>query len=215
MSPASTRRASAPRNLPRRKPAGSGFTLVELLVVLVIIALFSGVLLTGFDRVLDIRQRLATFLDGVEAPVLVADWFRSTVSGLVPDADTGRDRFVGEPRRFTGLTLAPLNQTAGVPIRIAWEVVFDPDSGRSYLRYRNGAEAPLTIASWPGDTGGLVYCGADYACRDTWSTDPKAPRQAGHPPQLPSLIRLAAVKGTEAWTILAAPVASPAALPTR
>ena len=57
--------------------AAAGFTLVELLVVLMIVALISGVLLSGFERVLDIRLRLAAFLDGVEAPTLVADWFRA------------------------------------------------------------------------------------------------------------------------------------------
>ena len=73
------------------RPPGvpGGFTLVEMLVVLMIIGLISAVLLTGFERVLDIRLRLAAFLDGVEAPVLVADWFRATVGGLVADPVRG------------------------------------------------------------------------------------------------------------------------------
>src|SRR5436853_4476096 len=110
-------RGSGPLRRRNAKPE-SGFTLVELLVVLVIAALISGVLLSGFERVLDIRLRLAAFLDGVDAPTLVADWFRASVGGLLPDAKTGHDRFAGNLRRMTGLSLAPINAAAGVPTRI-------------------------------------------------------------------------------------------------
>jgi prepilin-type N-terminal cleavage/methylation domain-containing protein len=96
VSPGSRRPISASGPFRRRDAtAATGFTLVEMLVVLVIAALISGVLLSAFERVLDIRVRLAAFLDGVDAPTLVADWFRASVGGLVPDAKTGRDRFAG------------------------------------------------------------------------------------------------------------------------
>jgi prepilin-type N-terminal cleavage/methylation domain-containing protein len=182
----------------RDAEAAAGFTLVEMLVVLVIVALISGVLLSAFERVLDIRLRLAAFLDGVDAPVLVADWFRASVGGLVPDAETGRNRFAGTAHRMSGLSLAPLNAAAGVPTQILWEVVFDADAGRSYLRYRNGEDRTMTIASWPGDYGGLHYCGDDLACHDSWPLDDRSI-------QLPALIRLDAIKGSERWPILAAP----------
>src|SRR5712691_10983060 len=178
-----------------RKAPECGFTLTELLVVLV-----SGVLLSGFERVLDIRVRLAAFLDGVKAPVLVADWFRSSVSGLLADSPSGTDRFAGGPRRLTGLSIAPVNGSAGVPTRIAWEVVYEPDAGRSYLRYRNDNGGEMTIASLPGDYGGLSYCGGDRTCHDSW---PATEQSA----QLPALIRLDALKGSEPWPILAAPQA--------
>src|SRR5438067_13335496 len=108
--PASGRHAGGTPAVPHKSissTAAAGFTLVELLVVLVIAALISGVLLSGFERVLDIRLRLAAFLDGVDAPTLVADWFRASVGGLLPDAKTGHDRFAGNIRRMTGLSLAP------------------------------------------------------------------------------------------------------------
>lgn len=183
----------------RSAPEG-GFTLTELLVVLVIVALVSGVLLSGFERVLDIRLRLAAFLDGVEAPVLVADWFRSSVAGLLADPAAGKDRFAGFPRRLSGLSIAPINGSAGVPTPIAWEVAYEPGAGRSYLRYRNDNDREMTIASWPGDYGGLRYCGADRTCHDSWPLSKESP-------ELPALIRLDAIKGTEPWPILAAPQA--------
>jgi prepilin-type N-terminal cleavage/methylation domain-containing protein len=178
--------------------ANGGFTLVELLVVLVIVGLISGVLLAAFDRVLDIRIRLSTFLDGVEAPTLVADWFRSTIGGLVPDSRAGAGYFSGNAHRLIGLTVAPLDEAPGVPMVMTWEVVYDPGTGRTHLRYRDSRDRTLDIASWPGELGGLRYCGPDFVCRDSWPPDKDAS-------ELPLLIRLDAVKGDALWPILAAP----------
>lgn len=200
MSPVSARPTKRRDKKPRR-PAlrQAGFTVIELLTVLVLIGLVSLVLLTGFEHVLDIRLRLVTFLDEVEAPVLVADWFRGTIAGLVADIPNGADRFVGRPREMIGMSLAPLNGAAGVPTRITWDIVFDEQTGRSSLRYRNGAEAELTLASWPGDVGGLRYCDQEFHCGGTWPPDNRAP-------QLPLLVELQMVRGSEPWPILAAPL---------
>jgi general secretion pathway protein J len=176
----------------------AGMTLVELLVVLVIVALVGVVLMSGFERVLDIRLRLAAFLDGTEAPTLIADWFRGSVKAMVADSDTGRDRFSGRPRVLAALSLAPLNGAAGVPTRVTWEIVYETGAGRTYLRYHNENDEPMTIASWPGNYGGFRYCGADLKCSDTWPVDRKST-------QLPALIRLDAIKGDAKWPILAAP----------
>jgi prepilin-type N-terminal cleavage/methylation domain-containing protein len=184
----------------------AGLSLIELLVVLVVVALIATVLTTGLERVLDIRLRLAAFLDGTDAPTLVADWFRDTVRGIIADADTGRDQFTGKPRIMAALSLAPLNGTTGVPTRITWNLDYDNAAGRTYLRYRNGEGEPMAVASWPGDYGGFRYCGGDLKCHDTWPADQKSP-------QLPALVRLDAVKGETKWAILAAPASDPGAQP--
>lgn len=200
MSPVS-QRPTSDRGAAQKRPVGAqaGFTVLELLTVLVLISLLSLVLMTGFERVLDIRSRLTTFVDETEAPVLVADWFRATISGLVADGPDGSDRFVGRPRQLVGLSLAPLNGTAGVPTRITWEIVFNDQTGRSSLRYRNRAEPDMIIASWPGDAGGLRYCDADLRCHDAWPADSRAT-------QLPFLVELVVIKGSDPWPILSAPI---------
>jgi hypothetical protein len=178
-----------------------------MLVVLVIVALITGILLFAFQRVLDIRVRLAAFLEGTDVPTLIAGWFRGSVDGLLPDVKDGVDQFIGAPRRFSGLSVAPIDGNPGVPTRISWELVFDPDRGRTYLRYQNANDQPLPVASWPGDLGSLRYCGPDLSCYDNW------PPHVEKATQLPSLIRLDAVRGTEFWPILAAPQADRDPLP--
>ena len=193
----------------------AGFTLIEILVVLVIVGLISATLLYAFQRVLDARLRLSTFLDGSDTPNLVAGWFRDSVDGMMPDVKGGPDAFEGAVRTFTGLTVAPLNGMAGVPTRITWDIVYDDNTQRTYLRYRSASDQTLTIASWPEDRGGFHYCGPDLTCYDSWPP-PKVKTD-----QVPALIRLDLVKGTEAWAILAAPTAAhnpippPLKLPTQ
>jgi prepilin-type N-terminal cleavage/methylation domain-containing protein len=187
--------------------ATAGFTLIEVLVVLALVALITAILLFAFQRVLDIRVRLAAFLEGTDVPTLIAGWFRGSVDGLLPDVKDGGDQFAGTPRRFSGLSVAPIDGIAGVPTRISWELAFDPDRGRTYLRYQDGDGQPLTVASWPGDLGGLHYCAPDLTCYDNW------PPPIEKPTELPSLIRLDAVRGTEFWPILAAPQADRDPLP--
>lgn len=192
------RRSGESEGRRRGADCAPGFTLIETLVVLVIAAAITAILMFAFDRVLDIRLRLAAFLEGTDVPTLVAGWFRDSADGLVADVKGGRNRFAGNARGFTGLSLAPIDGKPGVPTRISWQLQFNAASDRTYLRYREGAGDRLTIASWPGNLGSLRYCGADLVCHPHWPASDKAS-------ELPALIVLEAVKGTAFWPILAAP----------
>ena len=183
----------------RRSPAG-GFTLIEMLVVLVLVTLIGGIMMSALSQVFDLKQRLAVFLDGSETPGLVAGWFRDTTAGLLPDGATGADRFAGERRRFDGLSTMPLSGPPGVPTHIRWELVYDTAAGRSALTYAADGRPPLTVASWAGDVGEFRYCDGVRSCGSAWP-----PAAGGGSPQLPALIRLEARRGDAPWTILAAP----------
>jgi prepilin-type N-terminal cleavage/methylation domain-containing protein len=201
------RRSPGECTLQRR---GGGFTLIEMLVVLIIVAMISAIVVTSYQRILDIRVRLAAFLDGVDAPTMIAGWFRGSVEGLIADQKGGGDVFAGAPRRFAGLSVAAIDGTAGVPTRIAWELTFDPVTSRTALNYRRDDRAAMMVASWPGDRGQLRYCDPRLVCSESW---PPTDRLGSQQPasrtasQLPSLIILDAVRGTEAWPIVAAPQA--------
>lgn len=187
-----------------RSRAAAGFTLVEVLIVLLITALVGGILMFAFERVLDIRLRLAAFLEGIDTPTLIAGWFRDSVDGLVADVKDGRTPFAGAPRRFTGLSVAPVDGPSGVPTAITWQLVYNPQTRRTYLRYQAEGEDELTVASWPGDLGNLRYCDGNLDCYPDWP--PASDATGGRPAkELPALIRLEAVRGTQFWPILAAP----------
>src|SRR5271155_4319690 len=99
-----------------KRPASSsaGFTLMEILVVLVIASLVSGMLIVAFQQIMGLRLRLAAFLDGTDTPTLVAEWFRSSVDGLIIDPAEGAQPFAGDSHSLSGRTLAPLDGKAGV-----------------------------------------------------------------------------------------------------
>jgi prepilin-type N-terminal cleavage/methylation domain-containing protein len=187
------------RSRTRRGAKAHGFTLVEVIVVLVIVALISGALLAAFQRLLDVRLRIAGFLDGTDTPNLVAGWFRDSVNGMIPDVKGGAGVFTGNARRFSGLSTAPLNGMSGVPTPITWQLDYNADTGRTYLRYQAAADPGLTIASWPDNRGRIQYCTSLLACFDAW------PPRNLNVTQVPALIRLDVVKGIDAWAILASP----------
>ncbi len=56
----------------------SGFTLVEVLVTLVILAMVAAVAFGSLGQVFEARARLRPYLDESEKTTLVADWFRAT-----------------------------------------------------------------------------------------------------------------------------------------
>jgi prepilin-type N-terminal cleavage/methylation domain-containing protein len=202
---------------PRRSPGqctlqqrAGGFTLIEMLVVLVIVAMVSAIVVTSYQRILDIRVRLAAFLDGVDAPTMIAGWFRGSVEGLIADQKGAADVFAGTSRRFAGLSVAALDGTPGVPTRIAWELVFDPVAARTALSYRRDDRDAMMVASWPGDRGQLRYCDPRLVCSENWPPvdllgNPQLGSQRAS--QLPALIILDAVRGTAEWPIVAAPQA--------
>ena len=106
-----------------------GFTLIEMLVVLVLIALVVGLVFEGLGRVADLRHRLARHLDGALDNAIVGSWFRSSISALLPDRDGAPDAFRGGPSEMSGLTLQPLDQPTGAAVPFAWRLAADPASG--------------------------------------------------------------------------------------
>jgi hypothetical protein len=173
------------------------------MVALAILGLIAGIVMASFEGLLGVRTRLTAYLDASETPTVVAAWFRDSVAGLVAAPGAGEARFGADGRRLAGLSLAPIAGPSGLPTAIAWSLAYDEGSGRTTLYYRAGAGQRQAIASWPGDRGGFRYCDARLECSGSWP-----PPDADKAVQLPTLIRLDAVRGRQAWPILAAPRAA-------
>lgn len=163
----------------------SGFTLLEVLVVLVIIGLLSTLLLEGFSFVLDLRFRLLTQLQDVQQSALQEYGFRSSTAALVPDYHNGKHLFQGNAHELSGLTLAPLEASIGEVLPFAWQI--QHQEGMTTLRYRKSDGDYWEVAHWPGEEGRFLYQDEAGKWYPQW---PPQSFTATSPPQLPSLILL-------------------------
>ena len=192
-----------------------GFTLMEMLVVLVITSLAAGLLMQASTQVLGLQARLNAQLDGLRGPALGADWLRQVVQGLQPDYREGAHRFAGTARGFAGLTTNPLSGGYGGLEPFALVLEHDEASNTSALRYAPGAGAGVVAARladalpdgaaapvllrWPGAAPRLRYWDERGEPHDDWP-----PAQQGRWRPLPSRITLEGGQEDAPWVVVAA-----------
>ncbi len=133
----------------RSKSAQSGFTLVEMLVVFVMVGLISVLLLEGYVYVLSLRGRFVAQTEFLQQGILKRQWFVQSVQGLIADIPSlKRHDFQGQPTEFSGLSTAALTQLPGVPAVVSWRLISRGDS--SFLQYRSRVHGWWTVLQWPG-----------------------------------------------------------------
>lgn len=179
--------------------APRGFTLLEMLVVLVLTSLAAGLLMQASAHVLGLQQRLNGQLDRLRGPALSADWLRQVVQGLQPDYHDGAHRFTGTARGFAGLTTNALSGAYGGLEPFAVVLQHDAATDTTTLRYAPGAgasavatrladalppEAAVTLMRWPGNAQRLRYWDDKGAPHEDW------PPPLGQWRPLPSAITL-------------------------
>lgn len=193
---------------PSRRPGQRGFTLLEMLVVLVLTALVVGIVFEGLGRVADLRVRLARHLDGALDETIVGSWFRASVAALQTDLEGAPGAFRGGPQEMSGLTLKPIELPAGAPTAFAWRLVTETASGTVRLGYRGADGTWREIAAWPGTGARFLYAGPDGEWRNEWPP----PLSGGAPlgqvvsrqrPQLPRFVRLDGGTGPETRSTVA------------
>jgi len=169
-----------------------GFTLVEVLVVLVITALLSSLLLQALSHVYRLQARFGAQIDQSQGGAMRADWFRQLLQGLQADYADGPQRFTGGTGRIEGLSSTGLSATGGAPLPFTLEIL-PGAAGGGQLRYRAGA-AQLELISWNGagraEFAYLDAAGAEYAHWPPASVAPAAGRTPAPPPQLPATVLL-------------------------
>lgn len=136
------------------RPARSmqGFSLLEALVTLVIIALVVALLMQGLLQVLAMRARLADHDTRVTAALLHERWFRDSVGAAVADLPRGLAPFLGERDSARMLSASPLLDDGLVPVE--WRI--ERGVGGFALVYAQG-ERELPVLS-----DGLVDARFDY-----------------------------------------------------
>lgn len=141
--------------MPRRQQF-IGFTLVEMLVVLILVSLTSVLLIQGTSQLLIIRDRVLEHTEYQREDVLRRSWFGETVGSLIADLETiDEHRFMGDESGFSGLTLAALTRPAGMPVRIEWRVETEEDIFR--LLYAEQGGDWQHVWSWRPDFARFSY----------------------------------------------------------
>jgi prepilin-type N-terminal cleavage/methylation domain-containing protein len=162
----------------------AGFTLLEVLVVLLIVGLVAASLFEALSRLNDVRGRIGPYLGISEREGLMNSWFRTAVNDIVPDQQYGKHLFKGGASSFSGLSMAPLAGDPGAASPFLWELVYDGSHDRTILRYTGYDQKPIEVRSWHGSKAAFGYLGPDQSWNETWPPGLKKTKQ------LPLAIRL-------------------------
>jgi general secretion pathway protein J len=175
----------------------TGFTLVEMLVVLLMVGMVSGLLFDGAAQLMAMQARLERQLTRLRGEALRADWLRQVVQGLQPDYADGKQIFKGSPRGFSGLTTNPLSASYGALQPFAVTLTHEAADDSMRLSYGSGSKATV-LMSWPGGRGRLSYMDDLGKTHEAW------PPRLGLWPQLPRAITLEGERDGAPWLIAAA-----------
>lgn len=164
-------------------PNTRGFTLLEVLVVLVITSLISVVLIQGFALVLGARTSFQDKIVGLEQAVLKQNIFLEPLRGVLPDYPNRPNIFHGESKTIRGLTVRSLQSRIGTPISFSMSLNYDSQRNETALVYQESGFAPQTLGEWEGDEGVFRYRDRRGSWLDTWPPNLDVP-------QTPWLIQL-------------------------
>lgn len=160
-----------------------GFTLLEMLVVLMLVSFISALLLEGFSYVLHLRSSFLAQFEDLQRGALQEYWFRSTTSAIITDYHDGKHIFKGDEHSFSGLTLAALDQNIGVPTSFTWKMEYA--DGIMTLRYQNSKNETWNVSYWFSQAGSFHYMAKDGKWHTSWP-----PKVGLKIPQIPRVIQL-------------------------
>ena len=183
-----------------KRAKSAGFTLVEVLVVLIIVGMISSILLQALGQIFRLQGRFGQQLAQSQEGVMYSGWFRQVIQGLQTDYPQGAGVFRGTDTELAGLSTASLSvDTYGAPANISFKMIYERNLDSTGLQYESGTEK-TTIFNWPGKvTGKFVYLDAHGERHDQW------PPLLGRWPQLPAVILLLPPVGAEQQQIVGVP----------
>lgn len=183
-----------PLTLPRQR----GFTLLEMLVVLLIVALAGSLLFEGSAQVLGMQARLEAQLSAQRDTAMRADWLRQLVQGLQPDYQDGRHLFLGTAQGYSGLSTNLLAGDYGSLAPFSIVLSYQANRDETLVRYGSTAEAPVLL-TLSGTRTQLRYWDDQGEAHDSW------PPAMGLWPQLPRAITLEGRAADQPLVIAASP----------
>jgi general secretion pathway protein J len=145
-----------------------GFTLIEVLVVVVLISLMSYLLMQSMSQVMFLRFRFVHFLETLQVGKMQEQWFRQVASSVTTDLPPATNIFKGDGKEFTAKVLNPLQGPIGVPTSARMRLV--KAGVRVYLKYTElGSE--LDLGSWVADQASFSYLDKEGELHNQWPPD--------------------------------------------
>lgn len=184
---------------PLRCHAHRGFTLIEVLVVLILFGMISSTLFQALQQSYKLQDRFGTELFREQQGQMAMDWYRQTVQSLAPGYPGSGHLFRGEPQLFSGLSSSPLSAEYGTPTPITWQIRNNLQNATIELIYVEGLKQ-TPILNWHSKAARFVYLDEKHNPHDNW------PPALGTHSQLPSQIQLQFPDDPTATTLAVTPM---------
>jgi general secretion pathway protein J len=174
-----------------RNHRASGFTLLEILVVLVLVALVSTLVMEGFSFTINVQSRLKRQLINNQLHDLQELWFRQiTRSYKTTNLSSKEVVFRGDSTTIAGTAMVELTGNAGIPVTTHWEI---ETSGKTQsLSYESELIPKTIIATWQSTKIQFQYLGQDGEFYQHWPIETL-------PNQLPKGILVSSLNKTEVF----------------
>lgn len=169
------------------------FTLIEMLVVMMIMAMVVTLVVQGFGYSLGLYQRVVNAQNTSYKQVFAYQWFKSSLGSQVAMRldDRGLE---GDTQQLSTYTYQPLLGRPGIKRLIHWELT--QTQGLLQLNYREG-DSYFTVYSWPEASGQFEYLGEQGRWSGQW------PTQVLDIQPLPQAIRLVVNTDSESFNYVA------------
>ena len=129
----------------RRRQFNAGYSLVEVLITIVIMALITGLVFQGLGGAARLALRLSDEADRLDRSAMTSDWWRMSVVSALPSAadpeapeTPKKPNLVGTADRLSMETVSSLTARFGAPREVVWSIV--KAGSTSELVYEAGSE---------------------------------------------------------------------------
>lgn len=192
----------------RRAASERGFTLVEVLVVMILTGLISTVLFQGLAQSIRIRRSAGIETAQLQRNAMRLVWYRLLINGLVPDTSTGPARFKGGPSSFSGLSTNAIGLGAGAISSIKVSLDVDRGTRTTVLSVTSdslrGTPEVIALLNLPGTDYEFEYVNHDSTRTPIWPR-----RTLEKLPQLPAAIWIVDAASSADSEMLTASVLGP------
>ena len=146
----------------------AGFTLFEMIVVMVITSLMGAVLLQGFSIILGTRLSVTNTIANLQGLILNQNIPVDPLRGILPDYKNNPNQFRGQARTLTGQTLRPLLSPVGAPTPFRMTLDYNAGSDTTLLIYEEPGRPKAELAQWPGNSQTFKYRDVSGPWQSIW-----------------------------------------------